>query len=200
MNDHRKLIDVAKIILLVSTSLLGSAAYADDFGIYAGKPNGTAAATTNEKLTAVQYYDRGTKASADKDYESAVRDLTEAIRMNPKYGEAYGNRGAARFNLHDYQGALSDYNEALKFFPNNKALLDLKVQAENAMKEAEQPVHARPAINPAMMGGDFADPSTMIMRNAQQRGMVPAGVDYSDPASIIMENARRRGLVPAGSQ
>jgi len=51
-----------------------------------------------------------------------------------------------------------------------------------------------------MLGGDLSDPSTIIMMNAQRRGLItqPA-VDYSDPASIIMMNARKRGLVPANT-
>jgi hypothetical protein len=52
---------------------------------------------------------------------------------------------------------------------------------------------------------DFSDPATIIMMNAQRRGLVPANTqmpalpqDFSEPADIIMMNAQRRGLVPGG--
>ena len=50
---------------------------------------------------------------------------------------------------------------------------------------------------------DFSDPATIIMMNAQRRGLVPANTatpalpqDFSEPADIIMMNAQRRGLIP----
>ncbi|MDR3613796.1 MAG: tetratricopeptide repeat protein [Candidatus Obscuribacterales bacterium] len=52
---------------------------------------------------------------------------------------------------------------------------------------------------------DFSDPATIIMMNAQRRGLVPANTampampqDFSEPADIIMMNAQRRGLIPGG--
>ena len=165
--------------------------------------------SADKPLDSKGYFMRGTKESNDKDYQSAVQDLTEAIRMNPHYGEALGNRGSAKFNLHDYNGALSDFNAALQIFPENKALLDLKAKTEGAISEQSQAANneanRQAAIvnqirNQALLGGDFSDPSTMIMMNAQRRGLIPAGSgDLSDPANIIMNNARRRGLIPANT-
>lgn len=155
--------------------------------------------------TAKEYFLRGSNESESKNYETAIADFDDAIRLQPNYAEAFGNRGAAKFNIKDYQGALNDYNAALKVFPENQALINLKVQAEQAIAEqaiAEQANQASraAAINQirsqAALGGDFADPSTMIMRNAQQKGLVPSGGDLSDPATIIMMNAKRRGLIP----
>jgi len=52
---------------------------------------------------------------------------------------------------------------------------------------------------------DFSDPATIIMMNAQRRGLIPANTampalpqDFSEPADIIMMNAQRRGLIPGG--
>jgi tetratricopeptide (TPR) repeat protein len=148
---------------------------------------------------------RGLTESNNKNYSAAVDYYNEAIKLRPEYGEALGNRGAARFNLKDYNGALSDYKASLKIFPNNQALKDLVVQVEGVMRENAngQNEAARQANNIRMrsvLGGDMADPSTIIMMNAERRGLIqePA-VDYSDPASIIMMNARRRGLIPANT-
>jgi len=163
--------------------------------------------TADKIASSKQLYARAMKEDGVKNYAGAIEYYTQAIDLNPKYGEAYGNRGAARFNAKDFNGALSDYNEALKIFPSNKALVALKDQVEGVLREnanancqtgaGRQAAMANQIRMQTMMGGDFADPSTMIMMNAQRRGLVPAqGVDMSDPASIIMMNARRRGLIP----
>lgn len=187
------------ILLVVNCSPFVECAYADPSPF--DPPSQQAPEKARIKLsTAKEYYMRGTEESQQKNYSDAVSDFDEALRMNPNYGEALGNRGAARFNLNNYQGALSDYDAALKIFPGNQALLNLKAQAEQAISEAANQAARQAAIDrirsQAMFGGDFADPSTMIMRNAEQGGLAPAGVDMSDPASIIMMNAKRRGLIP----
>ncbi|BAT51540.1 Tetratricopeptide TPR_2 repeat protein [Nostoc sp. NIES-3756] len=56
-------------------------------------------------------YDKG-------DYQGAIADYTQAISLNPKYTEAYYNRGNARSKLKDLQGAIADYNLAIKNNPN----------------------------------------------------------------------------------
>ncbi|MBX9256677.1 serine protease [Desmonostoc muscorum CCALA 125] len=52
-------------------------------------------------------YDKG-------DFKGAIADYTKAISLNPKYLNAYNNRGLARYNLGDFQGAIDDFNQALK--------------------------------------------------------------------------------------
>jgi tetratricopeptide (TPR) repeat protein len=49
------------------------------------------------------------KSSFDKylmsDYDGAIADYTKAIELNPKYVEAYCNRGTAELGKSDYDGA-----------------------------------------------------------------------------------------------
>ncbi|TFI53062.1 serine protease [Mastigocladus laminosus UU774] len=54
-----------------------------------------------------------------KDYKGAIVDLTEAIRLNPNYANAYYNRGLVRGDLGDKQGAVADYTSAIKINPND---------------------------------------------------------------------------------
>jgi tetratricopeptide (TPR) repeat protein len=51
------------------------------------------------------------------DYERALRDLDETIRLNPKLAAAYGNRGDVWRRKGDLGRALSDLNEALRLDP-----------------------------------------------------------------------------------
>ncbi len=51
-----------------------------------------------------------------KDYEKAIADYDEAIRLNSNYANAYYNRGVAHFNLGKKDKALADWKEAGKIY------------------------------------------------------------------------------------
>ena len=55
----------------------------------------------------------GTRANYDK----AIADYTEAIRLDPKFAEAYYNRGVAYENKGEYDKAIADYTEAIRLDP-----------------------------------------------------------------------------------
>jgi tetratricopeptide (TPR) repeat protein len=52
-------------------------------------------------------------------YDLAIVDLDEALRINPRIGGFYNGRGLAYYNKGDYDRAISDYDEALKFNPRS---------------------------------------------------------------------------------
>ena len=47
-----------------------------------------------------------------RDHGSAIQNLDRAIELNPKYANAYRNRGAARKAAGDAQGAAADLERA----------------------------------------------------------------------------------------
>jgi uncharacterized protein (TIGR03000 family) len=67
--------------------------------------------------TAYLYSNRSHVWLTKRDYVRTVADCTEAIRLDPKYGKAYINRGAALKVLHQYSRALDDFNEAIRLDP-----------------------------------------------------------------------------------
>ncbi|MBO8203586.1 tetratricopeptide repeat protein [Prochlorococcus marinus] len=74
----------------------------------------------NKKINAESaefYNNRGIDKLDAEDYEGAISDFTEAIKINPKHKYAYYNRGIAKEDLEDYKGAISDYTEAIKINP-----------------------------------------------------------------------------------
>ena len=60
----------------------------------------------------------GKKAATADDLEKAVRDFTEAVRIDPNYPGGYTERGQALFKLGETDHAIADYTAALKRDPN----------------------------------------------------------------------------------
>ncbi len=67
--------------------------------------------------------------------DRAIRDFTEAIRIDPEYADAYFHRGRSYHGL-NYLQALSDYDEALRLDPTNSHYYSYR---EKLIKEATTP-------------------------------------------------------------
>lgn len=61
--------------------------------------------------------------NSHKDYEKALADMNEAIRLQPKYSGYFINRAFLRHQTDDYYGAMSDYDYAVQLDPLNSVAL-----------------------------------------------------------------------------
>lgn len=68
--------------------------------------------------TATAFIRRGDAKYSRRDYEDAIADYSEAIRLSPDNAQAYLGRGNAQYALEQYPEALTDYDEALKHDPD----------------------------------------------------------------------------------
>ena len=53
------------------------------------------------------------------DYDSAIADYTQAIRLNPNDADAYYNRGNVYVKKGDFVKARADFEAALRIDPND---------------------------------------------------------------------------------
>ena len=75
--------------------------------------------TPRERLTAREFFNRALNKNEQGDYQGAIEDYTQAIRLDPNYALAYYGRGHARYHLGDLQEAMADYNQAIRLDPDD---------------------------------------------------------------------------------
>lgn len=61
--------------------------------------------------------------NSKRDFEAALSDMNEAIKLQPRYAGLYINRAFLRYNRDDYFGAMADYDYALELDPLNVTAL-----------------------------------------------------------------------------
>lgn len=49
---------------------------------------------------------------------NSILDLSQALRLNPRYSDAYLVRGNIQFHSSDYRSAIANYNQILRIQPN----------------------------------------------------------------------------------
>src|SRR5208337_651232 len=108
------------------------------------------------------YYNRGNAWTYKKEYDKAIADFNEAIRIDPKYACAYHNRGNAWGNKKDYEKAIADYSEAMRIDPKCAYAYNGRGNAWRANKDYDKalsdynegigidPKYARPHFNRAV--------------------------------------------------
>jgi lipoprotein NlpI len=88
-----------------------------------------AVAQTQQQIEAFAYNNRCNTYNLKGDYDRAIADCTEAIRLDPKYAFAYNNRCFANALKGDYDRAIVDCTEAIQLDPkyafayNNRGLV-----------------------------------------------------------------------------
>jgi tetratricopeptide (TPR) repeat protein len=79
------------------------------------------------------YVNRGIAYRRIQDYEHALSDYGQAIRLNPAAADAFNNRGNAYREMLEFDKALRDYDEAIRLNPkyahayNNRGVIYLEM-------------------------------------------------------------------------
>jgi S1-C subfamily serine protease len=91
-------------------------------------------------LVASAYVERGVTWIEQKDHDKAIRDFTEAIRLDPGNAFAYGSRGCARSMEGDYDAAIRDFNEALRLDPTSSSYYASRGIAWQRKKDSDRAI------------------------------------------------------------
>jgi hypothetical protein len=67
--------------------------------------------------SAEDYFNRADREMRSRNYQSAIIDYTEAIRLKPDWAQAYSDRGNAYDNLGQYDKAVDDFTEVIRLEP-----------------------------------------------------------------------------------
>src|SRR3989454_2518083 len=104
------------------------------------------------------FNNRGNVYASKRDYDRAIRDYTEALRLNPKYAAAFRNRGRALVYKGDYDRAIADYNEAARLDPEDPHALigrgiayNAKHQYDLALRDFDPALRVCPACPLAVL-------------------------------------------------
>jgi tetratricopeptide (TPR) repeat protein len=67
----------------------------------------------------LRIYSRGGIYKERKDYDRAIADYSEAVKLDPQHADAYINRGTAYDSKGDNDAAAADFSRVIELKPNN---------------------------------------------------------------------------------
>jgi tetratricopeptide (TPR) repeat protein len=123
-NEQRNLAQAVSVTIefLFGPSLQLSLVGMSLLGLLLARPRPSIALPTRlvivSQTTAESYFQKGYKRHWGDDFQPAIINYTQAIRLNPNFAAAYNNRGLCHFELNDFQGAIADYTQAIRLTPN----------------------------------------------------------------------------------
>lgn len=142
------------------------------------------------------YYNRGTESYGKEDYEAAIKDLSAAIRLEPKAPDAYFNRGLSFRRQNKIDEAISDFTKAIElnqtqagyYFERCNALI-VKNNFEGAVADCSDAIRLSPAeAEPYFLRGlAFMLKGSLDEAFADSSKALRIDPDYRDAKRLLFE-------------
>ena len=108
---------------------------------------------------AIAHNNRGNAYTAKGDYDRAIQDFDQSIKLNPTYAKPFNNRGVAYLRKGEYDLAIKALDEAIKLNPNyggafaNRAGIYLKKnEYDRAARDYDEAIRLEPNLEAVWNG------------------------------------------------
>jgi lipoprotein NlpI len=142
----------------------------------------------NNSNLSIMYYNRGCEWRDKGEYNLAITDFDQALRLDPNYTSAYNNRGLARREKGDYDGSIADFDQAIRLDPNHVNAYYgrgrdyySKGQYDKAIADLDQAVQLNPKLSGAIFNRGIVYSSS--------RNWAAAAADFSSANQLDSSDA-----------
>ena len=90
---------------------------------------------SNNKSSAIEYYESGLDKISSSDYEEAIIDFTKAIEIDGEYIDSYRERAMAKWWLREYESAIDDYTKIINFNSEDIDAYESRGRAKAILKD-----------------------------------------------------------------
>ena len=93
-----------------------------------------------DSTSAAAHYSRGNAYSSEKQYDLAIQEYSQAIRLEPNSDAAFYARGNAYYGAKDYDRAVQEYSQAIRLKPNFENAFMARGNAYSAEKDYDHAI------------------------------------------------------------
>jgi serine/threonine protein kinase/tetratricopeptide (TPR) repeat protein len=104
------------------------------------KESKKAATPPEHQGDAETFMERGRAAYERKDYDQAITDFNQAIKLDPKFAKAFSNRGNAYMEKDQVDKALADYSRAIELDPKFAIAYNNRGNAYSKQKDYDRAI------------------------------------------------------------
>lgn len=102
----------------------------------------TSEKSVSSNSLALDYYNKGLKATEKGDFNEAISYYKKAVTVDPEFAFAYDNMGICYRKINDYENAIKSYEKSLKIDPNGTMPLQNIAVTYTYMKKYKKAVNA----------------------------------------------------------
>jgi tetratricopeptide (TPR) repeat protein len=92
------------------------------------------------KDLAFAFNNRGRAHHAKREFDRAIQDYSEAIKLDADFAQGYSNRALAQQSLGDFDRAITDYGQAIRLDPATVATFSGRGNAYLALKDYDRAI------------------------------------------------------------